>query len=160
MVVVFQALDGAPVGVGITVEPQFASQQIRHVVAGTRHRHAVVAAVATHDAPGRGFRDHAGEGVEIEAAQLALATADAGAVESAGRRTVGDEMLGRAGDAGLLVAPDEGDGILGNEEGILSIGLLHTAPAGVASDLEDGRKDLAQAHRPGFRRAGGGHLSD
>ena len=92
--------------------------------------------------------------------QFPFAAADAGAVEAPGGGAVRQEMLGRTGDALVLVAADEGQGHLGDQIRVFAESLFHASPAGVPCDIQHGGEHLIDAQGEGFSGAGVGHAAD
>ena len=155
-----EPVDRTPVRIDEPAESQLSAQNIGHVVARTRYGHAVEGAVTAHHRQRVGLGDHAGEGIEVEVAQFALTAAHLSAVQSARRRSVRHEVFGHAGDAVFLVSPDEPDTHFGDQIGVLAEGLLDTAPAQFAGDIEHGREDLVKPHGRSLAAAGIGHAFD
>jgi hypothetical protein len=113
-------------------------------------RHAIELGVGGHHRPESGEPDGRFEGTGVDVVELARPDGGGGHVLPGVGHRVAEEVLG-AGQHALaqvfsLHAAREGDAHGGDEVRILAVGLVDSAPAGIAGDVHDGRQRAEQTH--------------
>ena len=122
---------------------------------------AVDLAVVGHHARDVGFVGSRLKGGGEGLVQLPVVDAGDGTVQTSLTFGVAEKMLGDAGDALFVRALhplDVMDAHLTDEVGILAVGLVGAAPAGVAGDVDDGAHGTVDAHGPALLPDDGGHF--
>ena len=157
-----QEADGDVVGHGRPREAHPAAQHVGQHRARRRDRHAVELRVARHHRREPGEPECGLEGTGVDVVELARADGGRRHVLAAFGHRVADEVLrGRQHALGQVVALQSarvGDAHGAHEVGILSVGLAHPPPTGIAGHVHDGRQRLELAHRPHLAPDDVGHL--
>ena len=152
-----QALHRPPIRINISVESQLAPQYVGHVTARARHRHSVVSTVTTHHCHGRSLTYHPPERIEIEVVQIAFSTSDRSTIKASRRAPVGHEVLRHAGNTTALVAFDESNAHLGDEERVFTISFFDATPSQFACNVKHWRQHLPYANGRRLLARSGGH---
>ena len=138
--------DGGAIGDDVPIEvPVVAKGVTQQHVAGASRR-AIDRVIRAHNACGVGVDNELAEGGQIRVIQVMRRNVDTKLVARRFRTAVYGEVLGGCDDLEVAVvralqATHECGADLAGEEGVFTVGLLASAPAGIAIDVDVGRPE-------------------
>ena len=143
--------DGAVVGDGDALKAELFAKELCFVPRGERDELAVEDIVTGHDALEIGKTEAGFEGLCIHFAELPFADGAVGAVLAARAAVEAQKVLGDAFDVegaafACLHAESVTNAHAGDERFVLAVAFVTAAEARIAGDIENGRKDVRDAH--------------